>query len=239
MNKLQTFIVLSIFSMIFSCSFERSNLLNINNEIFRNQRAASAILGSYGKVLSDNSYELDGMLVNNIKTLVVTKENYGLEGKDHDNAEVSLISNIVSADARITPNKEESLSYVAVVATPKDINQLQEIIIRKIRSDHSFKEKAVNKEFRFISEVVLAKNYQNFLSILNQTDTRLIFHSIDKLVCNTESSKKLKLSLSANTIIGYQFRKLCWREGNLVDTVIDLVYQKQDCPEGTSEIYPG
>lgn len=207
--------------------------LSIDHTNYRQAGSSSAILGSYGKILVDNSYEMDGVLTNNIDVAIRTKEKYASNKTYSDSANVSL-SKVFSINASpLSESKEEK--YTAIVMAPRDINKLQHIIEKKIATSREFKIKAINKNFRFISEVVLSHKYNEIENFNNSANAKLTVNNAGNMAFDIKNSGKLNIKLSDNTIIGYKFRKLCWKNGKMVDTVEDLPSRSQQCPDGTTD----
>lgn len=227
------------FSMIFLIGCGHPPL-NINNEYYRQAGASGAVLGSYGKVLRDGTYENDGIIADKIDVSIRAQEKYSLIDKSSNKLTINAGLKQAKTSATLSPdNRDEKKSYIALIVTPKDIAHLQNFLLKKIEKDNIFFEKTKNPNFRFITQVISSQHYQDANNLTQKASGSLALSLIGNAAIKTARIEQQSIELSDKTIIGYQFRKLCWKKGKVVDTVIDLPNIKQSCVRDSSEQYPG
>jgi len=223
---------------LIGCGAQR---INVNNEFYRQKGSSDAMLGSYGKILKDDSYECDGFITNKIKTVIRAQEEYTLTNKSDNSvaAPINIKKLQIKTDLSSAAIEKDEQSYVAIVIAPENPDELQRILLNKIINDSDLFEKAKNLNFRFISEEVSSLRYSTVKALTHDDNASIEFNVVDKIAIKSYSSKQENIKLANKTIIGYEFKKLCWKDARVIDTVVDLPNAVQSCPKNSSDVYPG
>ena len=140
------YLIITLF--LIGCGAQR---INVNNEFYRQKGSSDAMLGSYGKILKDDSYECDGFITNKIKTVIRAQEEYTLTNKSDNSvaAPINIKKLQIKTDLSSAAIEKDEQSYVAIVIAPENPDELQRILLNKIINDSDLFEKAKNLNFRF------------------------------------------------------------------------------------------
>lgn len=218
-----------------------SGEVTLANDKYRLGGAGAAELASFGRLLrrGSNRYQKDGLLgweqmpvrVRNVVTINWTdRKNFGGEFE----------KTLVRVQGESTNLQEEG--YRVVIIEMRDPLELEKRLREKSSSDPLILEKMKNPDFRFItaSALVFDHKFSKDLSIsasVGATISGWISRPIMKF--SAEIGGKQEITLGDNNIVAYQYRRLCWRDDEFVDSIRDQAGPDRDCPDGTSWKYTG
>lgn len=218
-----------------------SDEVTLANDKYRLSGAGAAELASFGRLLRHgrNRYQKDGLLgweqmpvrVRNVVTINWTdRKKFGGEFE----------KTLVRVQGESTNLQEEG--YRVVIIEVREPIELEKRLREKFSSEPLILEKMKNPDFRFItaSALVFDHKFSKDLSIsanVGVTISGWISRPIMKF--SAEIGGKQEIALGDNNIVAYQYRRLCWRDGEFVDSIRDQAGLDRDCPDGTSLKYPG
>ncbi|MBT3260323.1 MAG: hypothetical protein HN366_28320, partial [Deltaproteobacteria bacterium] len=81
-----------------------------------------------------------------------------------------------------------------------------------------------SENFRFVSKVVIVLNHAHaelLFSDITGSFTLNQENSVAKIQFNNSSEKMESMNLYNGQVIAYQLSKICWKDGNIVETVED------------------
>ena len=216
--------------------------IKVYDDYYRSQGSADAELGSYGRRLNSglNHYRKDGILINKFLTrkprvVILTFDNVSelknLGFKIASEAELELSSKVTSKG-----------KYSLVVVKPIDPSKFEKAARLLFSSDTFFKDKAKNKDFRYIDSVVYLIDYEESkdinLSAVGNANIDRVARGFN-LNINTGRNHSSTIKLPDGQVIGYQFRRLCWKNGLIIDAVPDAIgIDAHACGQGYYK-YPG
>lgn len=251
MKKIKLLTIITIFINIVGCATEITpevtvwewwGEMQIVDDQYRSTGSSDAVLGSYGRRLDEglNRYHLDGPLINKFSTrkprvVILSFDNLSelkeLGFKIAEEAELKLIGKI-----------KHKGKYRLVVVKPTDPSLFEKAARSLFASDSFFRGKAKNENFRYIDSVAYIVDYDATESI----NWSAVGHAnIDRIVEGFNLGIKVgqdntsSVKLPDQQIIAYQFRRLCWDKGQIVDAVTDLIGGDANaCGQGYYK-YPG
>jgi hypothetical protein len=216
--------------------------MNIVDDQYRSAGSSDAVLGSYGRKSSSgvNRYQMDGLYIEEFelrkpRVVIVTFDNV---------SKMDKLGFKLSEEAKVNLKiqSENKGSYRVVVVKPKDPSVFEKAIRALYGDDEFLIGKARNVNFRYIDSVVYIVNYDG----TNKVDWSFVGNAnMDRVAegfnvdIDLGQNNSTTIGLPDDQVIAYQYRRLCWDEGEIVDAVRDLIGSDANaCGQGYYE-YPG
>jgi len=216
--------------------------MNIVDDQYRSTGSSDAVLGSYGRKLVTglNRYQMDGLY---IEEFILRKPRIVNVSFD-DVSKMDKLGFQLSEEAKANLKIEikNKGSYRVVVVKPKDPSLFEKTIRSLYKKDEFIKAKARNVDFRYIDSVVYLVNYDGTKSkewsFVGNANIDRVAEGF-KVDIDLGQNNSITISLPDNQVIAYQFRRLCWSNGEIVDAGRDLIRgDAKACGQGYYK-YPG
>jgi hypothetical protein len=249
--KLVKVIIVSMLALLIGCTTSITPDVKVTSwtggmevvdDQYRSAGSSSVVLGAYGRILREgtNRYQMDGFFIKEFRT--AKPRIVELSFDNVQKIEKLGFELAQEAKANLGFNRTNKGNYKLIVVRPYDPSVFEKTLIKKLRSDSFLQNKVKNPDFRYIDSVVFIVNYDATKKIEGSITGSANIDRIAEgftLEVNMGQNKKTDIKLPDNQIIAYQYRRLCWKNGEVVDTVKDLIgADAQACGQGYHK-YPG
>lgn len=197
----------------------------IIDDWYRQEGAAMSKLGFWGRIIKEGGrvkFQPVDRLINSFEI-----DRYPMRVSQGNHEEFKkLVVNVKG----ITPTygnveKIKSEEFDLIVLTPSVLllleNRLNELFLKE---NEQITNRIKSENFRFVSKVVIVLNHAHaelLFSDITGSFTLNQENSVAKIQFNNSSEKMESMNLYNGQVIAYQLSKICWKDGNIVETVED------------------
>ncbi len=212
---------------------EEKDQTYIIDDWYRQEGATMAKLGFWGRILKEGGkvkFQPVGRLADSFEI-----DRYPLRVSELNHVEFKkLVVNVKKIEptyGNIETIKGEE--YDLIVLMPSELLLLE----KKLNSlFHQEDEQIINRitseNFRFVSKVITVLNHDKaelLFSDIAGNLTLLLENSVAKIEFKNRSGKTESMNLYNGQIIAYQLSRICWKDGNIVETVEDRGLEVDNC----------
>ena len=205
----------------------------IIDDWYRQEGAAMAKLGFWGRIITEGGKVKFQPVDRLTDSFEIDRYPMRVSQTNHEEFK-KLVVNV----KKITPTygdiqKITNEEFDLIVLTPSVLLTLENMLNDLFQQDNQqIQSRITSKNFRFVSKVVIVLNHEQaellFSDIsgslnLNQED------SVAKIQFKNSSGEIESMNLYNGQMIAYQLSKICWKDGNLVETVEDRGLSVDNC----------
>ena len=208
------------------------------NDEYRTGGSASAILGSYGRILVNEtaSFERIGLINNeSFKTKIrgIAKIANTTEGLASVKIDFKSIANLEGGED--LKNEEE---FKITIHEIVDLDKLESSINKKRQNNPRVEFKLKDQNVRVITAVAVIYNHKALSIFSEGIKSELYWNNNSFFEFKGKDGKNKQLSIGDGVSVAYQFSRLCWsKDGEVVALVRDR-HGHNECPFGSLLFHP-
>ena len=241
---LKSFSIILISLVLASCAQKPPSSTVTLLDGYRTRGAAHAMLGSYGRKTGKVQFGYERVDVPKWKSVALKKvavvDITEEKKRELENAGVSFATaGQVTASASSSENASYKIVFMEVLSLAALRNELRELI----KKDPDVKKDLIDKNARIVITSGVVLDHETARQVSAGLDANASLANVSgspviKLKGSASSTKTLKIG--DQTVVAYQYARLCWEHGELRALVRDSTSADLSaCPNGSSRTFPG
>jgi len=205
----------------------------IIDDWYRQEGAAMAKLGFWGRIITEGGKVKFQPVDRLIDSFEVDRYPMRVSQTNHEEFK-KLVVNV----KKIIPTygnleKITGEEFDLIVLTPSVLlileNRLNDLFQQENEQINS---RIKSKNFRFVSKVIIVLNHEKAELLFSDISGSLTLsqeNSVAKIQFKNSSGKTEAMNFYNGQVIAYQLSKICWKDGNIVETVEDRGLSVDNC----------